>query len=86
MTKVAPIPISQIMNSGSEEIRVVIQEAKGAIVCDIRLFGKFSAAAVFMPTSKGISIPLTNIRPLIVALEEAELKARSFNHCFEPEG
>lgn len=71
-----PISIAQIPKNSAEETRVTLEEFKGLPLCDIRVFGQFSAAQTFMPTKKGVSVNVAMLPTLIAALREAEVKAR----------
>lgn len=69
-------PIATIGKNASEEVRVTLDEFKGHRLCDARVFSAFSAAAVPMPTKKGLSVRVDMLPDLIAALQQAEITAR----------
>ncbi|MDI7775513.1 transcriptional coactivator p15/PC4 family protein [Asticcacaulis sp. EMRT-3] len=71
-----PLPIGQIAKNASEEIRVALQEFKGLTLLDMRVYGRFSAAKTFKPTTKGISLNPALLPELIRVLQAAECDAR----------
>lgn len=58
-----------------EEIKVSIQEYKGTNVCDIRAYNKVNN----IPTKKGLTIKVSQIQELIIALNKAMTICQSSN-------
>lgn len=69
-------PVATIGKNSREEIRVTLDEFKGAQLVDIRIFAPFTAANVPMPTKKGVSLRLSALPELIAGLQRAEALAR----------
>ena len=67
-----PVPIGDVQKNATEQIKVALQEFKGAKLCDIRVHGKFSGAQVYMPTAKGIAFAVTKLPEVISILIEAQ--------------
>jgi hypothetical protein len=70
-----PLTVATIAK-GDGEVRVTLDEFKGNLTIDVRLFEAFSAARVPMPTRKGITLVLSKLPELARALVAAEVKAR----------
>lgn len=81
-----PLTIGQIAKNASEEIRVALQEYKGLTLLDIRIYGRFSAAKTFMPTSKGISFNPALLPDLIHVLQNAESETRKLGLLSDKDG
>lgn len=62
---------------GDGEVRVTLDEYKGARTIDVRLFEPFTAAKVPMPTKKGLTLSVTRLPELARALADAEARARA---------
>ncbi|WP_426046059.1 hypothetical protein [Brevundimonas sp. TWP3-1-2b1] len=67
--------IATIGKNASEEVRVVLDTYKAHRLCDMRVFASFSAAAVPMPTRKGLSVQVSLLPDLIEALTAARDQA-----------
>lgn len=72
-----PLTVATIGKNASEEVRVVLDTFKSHNLVDLRVFAAFSAAAVKMPTKKGLSCRVEMIPDLIAALQEAQEQARA---------
>ena len=72
----APCTVATIDKNASEEVRVVLDTFKGHNLVDMRVFAAFSAAAVKMPTKKGLSLRVEMIPDLIEGLQQAYAGAR----------
>ena len=70
-----PIVVA-VIPKGDAEVRVSLDEFKGHLTVDIRLFEPFTAAQVPMPTRKGVTIGLGKLPDLAAALADAETRAR----------
>ena len=70
-----PLTVASIAK-GEAEVRVTLDEFKGHLTVDVRLFERFSAAAVMMPTKRGVTLGLAKLPDLACALADAEAKAR----------
>lgn len=70
-----PVTVAAIPK-GDGEVRVTLDEFKGCLTIDVRLFEPFSAAQVQMPTRKGVTLGLGKLPDLARALADAEAKAR----------
>ncbi|WP_426039466.1 PC4/YdbC family ssDNA-binding protein [Brevundimonas sp. DC300-4] len=72
-----PLTVATIGKNASEEVRVVLDTFKGHNLVDMRVFAAFSAAAVKMPTKKGLSCRVEMLPDLIEGLRQAEVQARA---------
>ena len=70
-----PIVIASIAK-GDGEVRVTLDEFKGNLTIDVRLFEPFSMARAPMPTRKGVTLGLSKLPELARALAVAEARAR----------
>lgn len=70
-------PIATIGKNASEEVRVTLDEFKGHRLCDMRVYAVFSAAAVPMPTKKGLSVRVDMLDDLIAGLVQAKTEAKA---------
>ncbi len=70
-----PILIASIPK-GDSEVRVSLDEFKGNLTIDVRLFEPFTPAKVPMPTRKGVTLGLAKLPELVRALADAEKQAR----------
>jgi hypothetical protein len=61
---------------GDAQVRVVLDEYKGALIVDVRLFEPFTATRTLMPTKKAITLALAKLPELARALADAEATAR----------
>lgn len=75
MSAALPHLITTIDKNASESVRVVLDEFKGHHLCDMRVFATFTAAAVPMPTKKGLSVRIDMLDELIAGLTEAKAQA-----------
>ena len=73
----APCTVATIGKNSSEEVRVLLDTFKGHHLVDMRVFAAFSAAAVKMPTKKGLSCRVEMLPDLIEGLRKAEAQARA---------
>lgn len=71
-----PLRIASIQK-GDAEVRVALDEFKGNLTIDVRLFETFTTANVMMPTKRGITLGLARLPELAAALADAETKARA---------
>jgi len=69
-------PVLEADQIVGEEVRVSIDEFRGHVLLDIRVFADFTPARVRMPTKKGISIQVVQLPDLIKALQDAAATAR----------
>jgi hypothetical protein len=65
-----------VIAKGDGEVRVTLDEYKGALTIDVRLFEPFTTARASMPTRKGVTLGLAKLPALARALAEAEAVAR----------
>lgn len=79
-----PIHIAAIAK-GEGEVRVTLDEFKGNLTIDVRLFEPFTAAQALMPTKRGLTLGLTKLPQLAAALAAAEAKARELGLLVEGE-
>jgi hypothetical protein len=70
-------PIAVIKKNTQDELRVTLDEFRGARLVDIRVFSTFTAANVPMPTKKGVAIGVGKIGDLIEALGKAKAEAEA---------
>lgn len=73
----APCTVATIGKNASEEVRMVLDTFKGHNLVDLQVFAAFSAAAVKMPTKKGLSCRVEMLPDLIEGLRQAEVQARA---------
>lgn len=72
-----PLTIATIDKNKSEQVRVVLDQYRGTNTIDMRVFATFSAAAVPMPTKKGLTCRVDLLPELIEALTKARDEAES---------
>lgn len=70
-----PITIAAIQK-GDGEVRITLDEFRGAPTIDVRLFEPFTLARVPMPTRKGVTMGIARLPALARALADAERQAR----------
>jgi hypothetical protein len=76
-TQQQPLPfVIAAIPAHDGEVRVTLDEFKGHLTVDIRLFEPFTPAKVLMPTRKGVTLGLCKLPDLARALASAEAKAR----------
>lgn len=81
-----PFSVGAVKKNSQEEVRIAINEFKGHVLLDLRVYAEFSAAKVPMATQKGVSIRATAIPDLIALLQRAEVKARELGILEAEEG
>lgn len=72
-----PVPIGTISKNSMDEVRVTLDQFRGAHLVDIRIFSAFTAAKIPMATKKGVSLKVDLLPDLVKVLTEAEAKARA---------
>jgi len=65
-----------IIPKGGDEIRVAINEYKGARYCDVRLWYKPKNGGDLRPTKEGVTFTLKALKDMREFLEEAEQLAK----------
>ena len=65
----ADLVISKIRKNASSEIRVILKEYKGKHSCDIREYYLNPDSSEWVPTTKGVSIPLDMLGEAVDAAE-----------------
>jgi hypothetical protein len=68
-------PIAILPKNSREEVRITLGAYKGVERLDIRVFADINGLGVYMPTKKGVSIKVNQLRELIAGLEQAEAEA-----------
>jgi hypothetical protein len=71
-----PVRVATIQKNADEELRVSIDEFRGHVLVDVRVFAAFTAARVPMATKKGLSLRIEQLPDLVEALKDAEATAR----------
>ncbi len=71
-----PTIVAQIAVTDAEQVRVSLDEHRGAPVVDIRAFEIVTAAKVPLATKRGLNIPVELLPQLVAALQQAERQAR----------
>ena len=68
--------ISQFNKNKTEVVKISLTEYEGHNLIDIRAFTKNSSGGEPLPTKKGLTLSVHNIKPLIQALMKAGIMAR----------
>jgi hypothetical protein len=67
--------IAILPKNSREEVRITLGAYKGVERADVRVFADINGLGVYMPTKKGVSIRLDQLRELITGLERAKAEA-----------
>jgi hypothetical protein len=70
-----PAPVAIIGKGQACEIRLTLEVQRGQQVLDCRAFDRFTAAGLYTPTARGISVPVGQLSELADGIARAVLAA-----------